>query len=530
MSRVGGEMETDPLLLPDDTFSEDAPDHDRIATASAPAIPDPKIEGISRVDWSSIGSLATIISLYIFSNYMLVIPTLRLYEDAVCRDFYQERHSDIDEQLCKVPEVQAALATLVGWNLGLHAVPGLLTAVWYGSLADQHGRKPVLLAAMAGEFASWSWILLVCYRRDMFPIRAIWASAAFQFVGGGPRVTVSLLYASIMDSVPTGRRTQFLYLRAAMSHLASLSAPLLASWLMQRSLPLLFELVFVLWVLTFIAMFLFRETLHTKSDFDAVPFAQSPSTTPTIGQPCLAELNEPANNRPLPASASHQRQHRAANIKSYILKLRKGIKDALSGFVTTNLLVCFSIFFLKRLAFTSENFVFQYASKVLQWKLAKTAWIQSTHSLAAIVTTALLLPSLNAFLQRRRRTKSFTVDVTVARACLLIAVVGCLWVWRAQSTATMISGVFILGLAEGLEPTVQGISVSCVHASATGRLFTLIAAIDMVAMLFSGPLMGGIFAASQSAGSLWLGLIYVVAAGIFTLLLGGTLLLRQTES
>ena len=68
-------------------------------------------------------------------------------------------------------------------------------------------------------------------------------------------------------------------------------------------------------------------------------------------------------------------------------------------------------------------------------------------------------------------------------------------------------GIFVLGLAEGFEPTIQGLAVSFVDPGATGRLFTLIAAIDQVATLISGPIMGQIFAASQQQG-----LIYVVAS------------------
>jgi hypothetical protein len=76
----------------------------------------------------------------------------------------------------------------------------------------------------------------------------------------------------------------------------------------------------------------------------------------------------------------------------------------------------------------------------------------------------------------------------------------------------IVEGIFVLGLAEGLEPTVQAMAVSFVDPSSTGRLFTTIAALDMVAQLVSGPIMGGIFSASQGLNSTWLGLIYIIAA------------------
>lgn len=120
------------------------------------------------IQWRNLASLAFIILFYIFSNYLLVIPTLRLYERGVCREYYHERDgnsvADPDEELCKLPSIQARLATLLGWQMGLGAIPGLLTAVWFGSLADRYGRKSILLLAMVGEFVSWVWILLVCMK------------------------------------------------------------------------------------------------------------------------------------------------------------------------------------------------------------------------------------------------------------------------------------------------------------------------------------------------------------------------------
>jgi hypothetical protein len=72
--------------------------------------------------------------------------------------------------------------------------------------------------------------------------------------------------------------------------------------------------------------------------------------------------------------------------------------------------------------------------------------------------------------------------------------------------------VFVLGLAEGLEPTLQGLAVSFAGPHSTGRLFTLIETLDMAATLVSGPIMGGIFAASQHIGTPWDGLVYAIAA------------------
>jgi hypothetical protein len=217
-----------------------------------------------------------------------------------------------------------------------------------------------------------------------------------------------------------------------MSHFASLAGPLLAAWLMRRSLSLLFELVLMLWALTFISVVFLRETLVSARDTRTLTmFAQRQSRVP----------NEESGQSEEPCSAFARGSFSVPGFtKSVLRRLKRFRSEALSGLMTRNLKVCLLIFCLKRLAFTSENFVFQYASKLLDWNLEKTSWIQFTHSLAAITITAVLLPSANTLFQRRTGDRSTIVDVTAARGSLLVAVLGCVLLWQAQNSTAMILG------------------------------------------------------------------------------------------
>lgn len=67
-----------------------------------------------------------------FGNYFLVAPQLRVYEDIICRHYYDEIKGqghialteDIDESLCKIDEIQEELAILVGGLSVADSVPG----------------------------------------------------------------------------------------------------------------------------------------------------------------------------------------------------------------------------------------------------------------------------------------------------------------------------------------------------------------------------------------------------------------------
>jgi hypothetical protein len=67
-----------------------------------------------------------------FGNFFMIAPQLRVYEDIICRHYYDEIKGqghialteDIDESLCKVDEIQEELAVIMGGLSVVDSVPG----------------------------------------------------------------------------------------------------------------------------------------------------------------------------------------------------------------------------------------------------------------------------------------------------------------------------------------------------------------------------------------------------------------------
>jgi hypothetical protein len=77
-------------------------------------------------------SIIYIYVIYFFSNFagvLLDVPTIRLFERAVCAKWYRSHAphdlNDIDERFCKISPVQSEVAFLVGWRVSFDALPGL---------------------------------------------------------------------------------------------------------------------------------------------------------------------------------------------------------------------------------------------------------------------------------------------------------------------------------------------------------------------------------------------------------------------
>ena len=82
-----------------------------------------------------------------FAKHMVEVPTIKLFEQAICNRYYAEQSIsrlatlDIDEGLCKIPAIQDELAILTGLKFSFDALPGLLTALYYGSIADRYAAS-----------------------------------------------------------------------------------------------------------------------------------------------------------------------------------------------------------------------------------------------------------------------------------------------------------------------------------------------------------------------------------------------------
>jgi hypothetical protein len=67
-----------------------------------------------------------------FGNFFMIAPQLRIYEDIICRHYYDEikgqghiaLSEDIDESLCKIDEIQEELAVIMGGLSVVESVPG----------------------------------------------------------------------------------------------------------------------------------------------------------------------------------------------------------------------------------------------------------------------------------------------------------------------------------------------------------------------------------------------------------------------
>lgn len=77
--------------------------------------------------------LACIFVLFLINQFCIIlleVPRVRLFERVICDRYYKDHDDRLlgsKEELCKLPEIQSELATVIGIKTALDAIPGLLS-------------------------------------------------------------------------------------------------------------------------------------------------------------------------------------------------------------------------------------------------------------------------------------------------------------------------------------------------------------------------------------------------------------------
>ncbi|EJT80754.1 hypothetical protein GGTG_00748 [Gaeumannomyces tritici R3-111a-1] len=454
-------------------------------------------------------------ALYILFNFvtlLLEVPIVRLLEHAIC---YRRLGGDgaVDERNCKIPAVQDSLASITGWKMFFDAVPGLVMAVYYGSLADRSGRRIVLALSAAGYTLMLGWVVVICSLPNIYPVSLVWVSSLLFFIGGGQRIFNSIVFTLISDSLDESKRARRLFLLAVGPHTCRLISPVIASVLMEVSIRAPFWLAFSCLALI----------------FAIIPFVEDASVRRGTRYTRIEASSEVATSDgdAEPGESTTGRRFAQPNIRSWCGSLMTGAKHVAMSiyelFNTPAGWFCLASFFLKRVAFASEGFAFQYASEKFGWELRQTTWLRTASAAGAVVVTLAVGPIVGLIL-RRREVPAAVVDLNTIRSSLAMLIVSFFAAWKAPSMEILIVAMVGCGLGEALEPALQAFALASTDSSRNAQLFTTIAQCDTLAELVGGPLMAALLSIGRGKGHPSAGINFIASSSIFMVLLGSSLL------
>ncbi|KAL8959416.1 MAG: hypothetical protein Q9193_003720 [Seirophora villosa] len=445
-----------------------------------------------------------------FAKHIVEVPRIRLFELAACHAYYQQQHDavghgfhdNLDDRLCKVPAVQNELSTLTGWQFAFDAVPGLLLAIYYGSIAGKYGRKPVLLLFSTGMLLSLAWTVLVCWLAGRVPVRLIWLSSLFILIGGGQRVAKAMLFTIVSDTVEASHRTRYMSFLSSIPHITTLITPPLSAIFMKINIWLPFEAAMGAVALTFALILAMPESSKIEApgnDDGVIARRRDPEPLAEDHRPLLSTIDSgfipPAQ---IPSSPKPSPWYTEI---AHLLRI-------------PSLRFCFTVFLVAPIALVAKAFVYQHASESFGWEMSTTTWLRVSQAIGASLVTLFALPTLNALLHRYGL-RAQQLDLGVLRGSLLVGAAGFAVLWQAKVSWVLLLALFICGLSEAIQPTNQGLATSLITREYNARLFTTVAVLETVGKLAGGPVQSVLFSIGRKSGHGSLGINFMASSGIF---------------
>lgn len=213
-----------------------------------------------------------------------------------------------------------------------------------------------------------------------------------------------------------------MYVLAAGYHFNRLIVPAIVVALMKNS-------VFVPFVVSFAVLLV---------SFGILFAVQEPASSNELGEYTAIAPEEDTANDVQSVSPQRVPPHQSPDIwtgdaaKEFAVNL-------LTLFRKPVLVFCLSAFFLKRVAFTSENFVYQYASERFDWQLRETAWLGFAAGAGAVFATLIANPLLNLLFSKHGY-NVHKLDHAAAITSLLIVALAFFELWESSSGGQLIFG------------------------------------------------------------------------------------------
>ncbi|KAL4909971.1 hypothetical protein BDW74DRAFT_144130 [Aspergillus multicolor] len=458
-------------------------------------------------------------------------PMTRIYESIACREYYEQfdpakigANGQVLEELCKVKEVQSEIAAVTGYMEFFQGVMSVILAAPYGLLADRYGRKKTLCLGIPGFILNVVIMFVVMWFDNVFPLKATWASCLTFVFGGGPVVTIAVIYTMMSDVTTEEERAVMFFRFGVASMAADFVSSAASSWLMTMNpwFPLILGWSIVI-VGAFLALLLPEtknavtpRTLEQYPDMELDPLASadddharkvSVSSEKYIADPVNEDedLGAPFLNRPksrsLPASLG--------------ILIRSYLSPYAFIFRTKRVLLLLTAFLVYRLSRGSSWFLVQYISARYNWTIAQANLLISFKPALTIPLFLFIIPAISKHILRGM--KSNMKDLTLARASIVFLAVGTLGIGLSPSIAMLIPSLIIQTSGSGFAYLARSLITTLVKREETARLFTVIEVLQAVGNVIASLSITTVFQIGLDWGGAWVGLAWMMTATAFCL-------------
>ncbi|THY07627.1 MFS general substrate transporter [Aureobasidium pullulans] len=439
--------------------------------------------------------IALVIGITGIAGGLIGLPFVRLIEDAICQEYYASKPGraggsvslfGVDEAHCKVDAVQSRLAYIL-------AIQELLDAIAGFTFAIPIGRTKVLALAFLGITLAGCWAGLVVWQHGYLPIWTIWFSTAFQIIGGGPGIPMTMIYTMITDVQVEAKRTNTFFYISVCGMIADLLAPTLAASLMTISPWLPFIIGISAMTFAMFLTILIPETYHTRTQ---TAF--------------------------LASEASREVQPKDSGILQQFGQIT-------AMFKSRSLCLIFTSFVGEQLILKNSAFAMRYVSKRFSWPLSRFGYFMSVRALVGILVYLLILPRLSSFIQHKFALTSLCRDLTLARMTGIVLVAG-LFLAAGPTLGCVLAGLLLVTIGSSSTTICRSIAAHFVDERHVASMYTFLNLLNTAGAILASPLLASTFVLGMKWGRDWQGLPYLCLGFLGTISATALFLIRQSTS
>lgn len=178
----------------------------------------------------------------------------------------------------------------------------------------------------------------------------------------------------------------------------------------------------------------------------------------------------------------------------------------------------------------TSAFMVQFVSQRYDIKLEQGGYIQSFYGVAQAIQSIIILPWLAAFVMRNRAASPGSIlrptdthhrDLHFLRVSSFIIVLASFVLGIAPSLSLFIVGLVIMALGTGFSSLIRTLVSLYVDPEHRSRLFGIVSMVEIIANIYSWPMLAGLFSLGMKLGGQWIGLPYygVTALSVITTIL-----------
>ncbi|KAH8657909.1 major facilitator superfamily domain-containing protein [Xylariales sp. PMI_506] len=441
----------------------------------------PRRQKISAI-WTSSHSIVIMLCLATFvaasAVGFTIMPLTRIIEDILCRQHYGKGSDDpLDEQLCKVDQVQTKLAVVIAVSGAIEAIMGCIGALPWSIAADRIGRKAVIVLALIGIALNLFCAMTILWFWEVFPLQLVWISGLFQLLGGGQAIVAGGVLSILTDLVAEEQRaTVFLRMHIA-SFFGNLGSPALASLLMAKAGP---------WPCLLVAVGLL---LCGGLFFTVVPVSN--------------QQNGKGRKKQSGQQQGGGSSSQSAKARS-LQQLREGLSMLRSGSLILLLLISLTT---SPVTLSVLAFMVQFVSKRYGVPIFATGYIQTGYGLANMVFALLVIPWLSRVVLRHVPGERDR-DLLLAKWSYAFLILGAAVLGFAPSLPVFCLGLFLMAVGSGYNSLTRSLISFFIKPELRSRVFALVGMVEVVGNIYSQPLLAGLFSLGLQLGGGWIGLPY----------------------